>query len=86
MNRVHTSFTIADYCRGMKRNEIIVNKNYQRSDQVWPQVARSYLVETVLKGFPIPKLYLYQVTDIKSKQTYKEIISIQVPDQRLSDV
>jgi hypothetical protein len=71
---VHTSFTIADYCRGMKRNEIIVNKNYQRSDQVWPQVARSYLVETVLKGFPIPKLYLYQVTDIKSKQTYKEIV------------
>jgi len=58
----------------MKRNEIKVNKDYQRSDQVWPHVARSYLIETVLKGFPIPKLYLYQVTDIKSRQTYKEIV------------
>lgn len=74
MNRVPTSFTIADYCAGMKRNEIKVNKDYQRSDQVWPHVARSYLIETVLKGFPIPKLYLYQVTDIKSRQTYKEIV------------
>jgi hypothetical protein len=74
VNRVPTSFTIADYCAGMKRNEIKVNQDYQRSDKVWPHVARSYLIETVLKGFPIPKLYLYQVTDIKSRQTYKEIV------------
>jgi Protein of unknown function DUF262 len=74
VNSVSTNFTIADYCNGMERGEIIVNKDYQRSDQVWPLAARSYLIETILKGFPIPKLYLYQVTDIKSKKTYKEIV------------
>lgn len=74
MNSVSTSFTIADYCGAMERGEIIVNKEYQRSDQVWPSTARSYLIETILKGFPIPKLYLYQVTDVKSKKTYKEIV------------
>jgi hypothetical protein len=74
VNSVSTSFTIADYCNAMERDEIIVNKNYQRSDQVWPTAARSYLIETILKGFPIPKLYLYQVTDVKSKKTYKEIV------------
>lgn len=74
MNRVPTSFTVADYCAAMERREIIVNKEYQRSDKVWPNVARSYLIETILKGFPIPKLYLYQVTDLKSRQTYKEIV------------
>src|ERR1700678_4056909 len=58
----------------MKQNEIIVNRNYQRSDHVWPEAARSYLIETILKGFPIPKLYLYQVTDIKSRKTHKEIV------------
>lgn len=58
----------------MDRGEIIVNKDYQRSDQVWPPAARSYLVETILKGFPIPKLYLHQKTDVKSKKTYKEIV------------
>src|ERR1700685_1871367 len=58
----------------MDRGEIIVNKDYQRSDQVWPSVARSYLIETILKGFPIPKLCLYQVTDVKSRTTHKEIV------------
>ena len=58
----------------MKRNEIVVNRNYQRSDHVWPEAARAYLIETILKGFPIPKLYLYQVTDVKSRETHKEIV------------
>lgn len=58
----------------MKRNEIVVNRNYQRSDHVWPEAARSYLIETILKGYPIPKLYLYQVTDVKSRETHKEIV------------
>lgn len=74
MNKVSTQFTIADYCRSMKRNEIIVNNDYQRSDKVWPLAARSYLIETILKGFPIPKLYLYQITDVKSRETHKEIV------------
>ncbi|MGH9718045.1 MAG: DUF262 domain-containing protein [Candidatus Acidiferrales bacterium] len=69
-----TSFTVADYCNAMERGEIIVNKDYQRSDQVWPPSARSYLIETILKGFPIPKLYLRQVTDVKSRKTHKEIV------------
>jgi hypothetical protein len=74
MIREATSFTVADYCAGMSRNEIIVNRNYQRSDKVWPPVARSYLIETILKGFPIPKLCLYQVTDVRSRTTHKEIV------------
>lgn len=74
MNKVSTQFTVADYCRSMKRNEIIVNSDYQRSDKVWPAAARSYLIETILKGFPIPKLYLFQITDVKSRQTHKEIV------------
>ena len=74
MNKVPSHFTIADYCKGMERGEITVNKKYQRSDEVWPPVARSYLIETVLKGFPIPKLYLHQVTDVKSRETRKEIV------------
>ena len=74
LNKTATQFTVADYCKGMTRNEIVVNKNYQRSDKVWPSAARSYLIETILKGFPVPKLYLYQITDVKSRETHKEIV------------
>jgi hypothetical protein len=74
VDRGSTSMTIADYCRSMDRKEIIVNKDYQRNDQVWPPVARSFLIETVLKDFPIPKLYHHQKTDLKTRQTTKEIV------------
>lgn len=66
--------TVADYCKAMSRGEILSNPDYQRSDKVWPPAARSFLIETILQGYPIPKFYLYQVTDLKSKATKKEIV------------
>ena len=78
-----TTFTVADYCAAMLRGEIIVNHEYQRSYGVWPLTARSFLIETILLSYSIPKLSLYQVTDIKSRKTYKEIIDGQ---QRSSTV
>src|SRR2546425_1264912 len=78
-----TNLTISDYCNAMVRNEIVVNRNYQRSDQVWPPAAKSFLIETILLGFPIPKLSLYQVTDVKSKKTYKEIVDGQQRSQTI---
>lgn len=66
--------TIADYCVAMQRSEIVINRNYQRSDQVWPPAAKSYLIETILLGYPVPKLSLYQVLDLKSRKTSKEIV------------
>lgn len=69
-----TTFTIVDYCTAMTRKEIIVDRAYQRSAQVWPHAARSFLIESILLGYPIPKLYLYQQTDLKSRKTIKHIV------------
>jgi hypothetical protein len=80
-----TTFTIAEYCQQMREKSIIVNHDYQRSDKVWPPAARSYLIETILLGFPIPKLSLYQTTDLKTKKTKKEIVDGQQRSQVISD-
>jgi hypothetical protein len=58
----------------MQRNEIKVNHDYQRTPNVWPPAAKSFLIETILLGYPMPKLSLYQKTDVKSRKTVKEII------------
>ncbi|MEL6120183.1 MAG: DUF262 domain-containing protein [Pseudomonadota bacterium] len=68
------NMNIADYCAAMQRNEITVNKVYQRSDKVWPDAAKSYLIESILLGFPVPKFYLHLKTDPKSRSTVKEIV------------
>jgi len=47
MQVIPTTYTIVEYCEQMKANQIIVNRDYQRSNQVWPPRARSYLIETI---------------------------------------
>src|ERR1017187_6179965 len=85
MRVTSSNFTIAEYCQQMQEKSIVVNHDYQRSDKVWPPAARSYLVETILLGYPIPKLSLYQTTDLKSKKTKKEIVDGQQRSQVIFD-
>jgi hypothetical protein len=66
--------TISEYCQQMKERKIIVNHDYQRSGKIWPPSAKSYFIDTLLLGFPIPKIYIYQSTDLKNRQTIKEIV------------
>ena len=58
----------------VQRKEITVNRQYQRSDKVWPHAAKSFLIETILLGYPVPKLSLYQITDVMTRRTVKEIV------------
>ncbi|HVO71966.1 MAG TPA: DUF262 domain-containing protein, partial [Aggregatilineaceae bacterium] len=74
MQVIPSNFTVAEYCEQMLGGKIIVNRDYQRSPKVWPPAARSYLIESILLGFPIPKLSLYQRTDLRSRTTLKEIV------------
>ncbi|MBX9660391.1 MAG: DUF262 domain-containing protein [Nitrospiraceae bacterium] len=85
MQVTSSTFIIAEYCQQMREKSIVVNHDYQRSDKVWPPAARSYLIETILLGFPIPKLSLYQTTDLKTKKTKKEIVDGQQRSQVISD-
>jgi hypothetical protein len=80
-----TTYTLADFCSANERAELIINNDYQRSDKVWPSPARSFLIETILLGYPMPKLYLYQVTDIRSRTTRKEIVDGQQRSRAIFD-
>jgi hypothetical protein len=42
---------------------IQVNPKYQRSGQIWPARAKSFLVETVLIGMPIPRVLLHSLAN-----------------------
>src|SRR5438552_1917392 len=85
MKIIGTNYSIADYCQGMERSEIVVNQEYQRSDKVWPPAARSFLIETILLSYPMPKLSLFQVLDVKSKKTIKEIVDGQQRSRAIFD-
>lgn len=77
--------TIADYCDALERQAITVNREYQRSDEVWPDVARAFLIESLLLGYPMPKIYLHSYTDLKTRKTKKEIVDGQQRSRTILD-
>lgn len=76
--------TVAEYCEGMEKGQIKVNNQYQRGS-VWPNAARSSLVESIVLGYPIPKIFLYQQTDLKTKKTTYEIVDGQQRSNAIFD-
>ena len=68
------TLTVADYCNAYNRKEVLVDQKYQRNSSVWPDRAQSYLIETILRGFPMPKLALHHQTDIKSRRSLKFVV------------
>jgi len=74
MNVSLSQYTVTELCAALDRGDIIVNRAYQRSPRVWPPAARSFLIETILLGYPIPKLYMSQITDVKTRKTRREIV------------
>ncbi len=85
MRTSNAEFTVAEYVRQMQKGDITVNKNYQRTNAVWPPAARSYLIDTIISGYPIPKLSLHQKTDLRTRTTTKEIVDGQQRSQAIRD-
>jgi hypothetical protein len=85
MRVTSSTFTVAEYCQQMTDKSITVNKQYQRSNQIWPAAARSFLIDSMLAGFPMPKLSLYQKTDLRTRRTIKEIVDGQQRSQAILD-
>ena len=64
------------------KDELVLQPKFQRRD-VWSDKARSYLIDTIIRGKPIPKLYMRVALNPKTKRMVREIVDGQ---QRLKSV
>lgn len=74
MKILNQNMTIRDYSAALDRGDIVINRDYQRSDQVWPPMAKSYLIETMILEYPVPKLFLHQTVDVKARTPIKHVV------------
>jgi len=74
MNLNIGQITLIDLLGMLERKELIINRNYQRGQDIWPNTARSYFIDTILHGFPFPKIYLYQSFSKETKKPFKELV------------
>jgi len=67
------SYSVADFIKWHNDNELELSPKYQRSN-VWNDNAKSYFIDTVLRGMPIPPIFIRQTTNIHLAKVLKEII------------
>jgi hypothetical protein len=79
----HSEYTISELLDMLKRKEIIINTTYQRGAGLWPDTAKTYFIDTILEGFPFPKIYFYQSFDKGQGKPIKEVVDGQ---QRLTTI
>lgn len=83
MNLNIGQYSLIDLMGMLDRREIIINRDYQRGSGLWPISARSYFIDTILKGYPFPKVYLYQTFNAVTRRPYKELVDGQ---QRITTI
>lgn len=85
MKLTRNFFTIADLITWLKEKSLVVNKKYQRGRGLWPINSRSFFIDTIINGYPFPKITLRQTIDLRTKQSIREIIDGQQRMMTIND-
>lgn len=75
-------YSISDFFSWSEKNELILQPRFQRRD-TWSPRARSYLIDSIVRGFPIPKVFIREQINLETKRTIREVVDGQ---QRLNAI
>lgn len=67
------TYSISDFIEWEERKQLEISPKFQRRT-VWSPQAKSYLIDTILKDKPLPKIFIRATTDPKTKKTVREIV------------
>jgi uncharacterized protein with ParB-like and HNH nuclease domain len=83
LDRNSNTINIATFWENYQLKKYDFSPNYQRPDSVWTESKRSFLIDTILKNFPMPPIFLHQHIDIKTGKTIYDVID---GKQRLTSI
>jgi hypothetical protein len=66
-------YPISDFVDWNRQKTLVLNPHFQRRD-IWTPAARTYLIDTILRQMPIPKIYLRTNVQNRKKKTIREVV------------
>ena len=73
---------VSDFLGWQRDGTLILSPSFQRRP-VWKPIAKSYLMDTIVRGFPVRVIYIRERVDLDRQQTVREIVDGQ---QRLRTI
>lgn len=64
-----TRHTVSFYKQAHDEDRLIIKPPFQRNP-VWTDAQKSFLIDSILQGFPIPELYIQEVVDEEGKEIH----------------
>jgi len=78
-----TIFKVSDFISWQRNGSLVLSPQFQRNS-VWKSGTKSYLIDTIVRGFPIPIIFLRdRLTDFKTFEPKREVVDGQ---QRLRTI
>lgn len=66
-------YRISDFIEWESKKTLVLNPHFQRG-AVWKPSAKTFLIDTILRQLPMPKIYMRTKIDIASKRSYREVV------------
>jgi Protein of unknown function DUF262 len=76
------TYSINDFVEWDAAKQLELNPRFQRRP-VWTEKAKSFLIDTILRGKPIPKVFIRQKINVSTKTSVREVVDGQ---QRLRTI
>ncbi len=68
--RNSTKLTISEFYDNYTLNKYDFNASYQRKSNVWAEDKKSFLIDSILKNYPIPAIFMRPIVDENGKTKY----------------
>jgi uncharacterized protein with ParB-like and HNH nuclease domain len=83
LQTLRTQYRVSDFLTWKRDGALDLNPDFQRRS-VWKKGAKSFLIDTILKGFPMPIIFLRDLpSDLKKLKSRRDVVDGQ---QRLRTI
>ncbi|MCH8309768.1 MAG: DUF262 domain-containing protein, partial [Chloroflexi bacterium] len=83
VQRFHAQvYRINDLVGWADRNELVLSPSFQRR-QIWTRQGKSYLIDSIVRGMPIPQFFIREIVHTRERRTVREVVDGQ---QRISTI